>query len=38
MSKRNHDVPDELLSSLLANCRKHEDLIGVPGLSCWSSP
>ena len=26
MSKRNHDVPDELLSSLLANYKKPEVL------------
>ena len=32
MSKRNHDVPDELLSSLLANYKKPEDLIGENGL------
>ena len=32
MSKRNHEVPDELLSSLLANYKKPEDLIGENGL------
>lgn len=32
MSKRTHDVSDELLSSLLANYKKPEDLIGENGL------
>jgi len=32
MSKRNHEVPDELLSNLLANYKKPEDLIGENGL------
>ena len=32
MNKRTHDVPDELLSSLLANYKKPEDLIGQNGL------
>src|SRR5688572_9681973 len=32
MSPRKHEVPDELLSSLLANCQKPEDLIGENGL------
>ena len=32
MSPRKHDVPDELLSSLLANYQKPEDLVGENGL------
>ena len=32
MSKRNHEMPDELLSRLLANYKKPEDLIGENGL------
>ena len=32
MNKRNHDVSDELVSSLLANYKKPEDLIGENGL------
>ena len=32
MSPRKHEVPDELLSSLLANYKKPEDLIGENGL------
>ena len=32
MNKRNHDVFDELVSSLLANYKKPEDLIGENGL------
>ena len=32
MSPRKHEVPDELLSSLLANYQKPEDLIGENGL------
>ena len=32
MSPRKHDVPDELLSSLLANYKEPEDLIGENGL------
>ena len=32
MSPRKHDVPDELLSRLLANYQKPEDLIGENGL------
>ena len=32
MSSRKHEVPDELLSSLLANYKKPEDLIGENGL------
>jgi len=32
MSPRKHEVPDELLSSLLANYQKSEDLIGENGL------
>ena len=32
MTPRKHDVPDELLSSLLANYKKPEDLIGENGL------
>lgn len=32
MSTRKHEVPDELLSSLLANYKKPEDLIGENGL------
>ena len=32
MNKRKHEVPDELLSRLLANYKKPEDLIGENGL------
>ena len=32
MSQRKHEVPDDLLSSLLANYKKPEDLIGENGL------
>lgn len=32
MSPRKHEVPDELLSSLLANYQKPEDLVGENGL------
>ncbi len=32
MSKKKHDVPEELLASLLANYQKPEDLIGEEGL------
>jgi len=32
MSSKNHDVPDALLDSLLANYQKPEDLIGENGL------
>ncbi len=32
MSKKKHDVPEELLASLLANYKKPEDLIGEDGL------
>ncbi len=32
MSPRKHEVPDELLSSLLANYQKPDDLIGESGL------
>ena len=32
MTHRKHDVPDELLNSLLANYKKPEDLIGEKGL------
>ena len=32
MSRRKHDVPDELPSHLLANYQKPEDLIGENGL------
>lgn len=32
MSPRKHQVPDELLSSLLANYKKPEDLIGENGV------
>lgn len=32
MSNRKHDVPEELLSSLLANYKKPEDLVGENGL------
>ena len=32
MSKKKHDVPEELLSGLLANYQKPEDLIGEDGL------
>jgi putative transposase len=32
MSKKKHDVPEELLSGLLANYKKPEDLIGEDGL------
>ncbi|KKY04284.1 IS256 family transposase, partial [Xanthomonas phaseoli] len=32
MSPRTHEVPDELLSSLLVNYTKPEDLIGENGL------
>jgi transposase-like protein len=32
MTIRKHEVPDELLSGLLANYRKPEDLIGENGL------
>ncbi|SON75492.1 hypothetical protein XAP412_1090004 [Xanthomonas phaseoli pv. phaseoli] len=32
MSPRTHEVPDELLSSLLLNYTKPEDLIGENGL------
>ena len=32
MSTKKHDVPDELLSGLLANYKKPEDLIGENGL------
>ena len=42
MNTKKHDVPEELLSGLLANYQKPEDLIGENGLlkqltSCWSS-
>ena len=43
MSTKKHEVPEELLSGLLANYKKPEDLIGENGLlkqltnSCWSS-
>jgi len=32
MSSKNHNVPDALLDSLLANYQKPEDLIGENGL------
>jgi len=32
MSTKKHDVPEELLSDLLANYKKPEDLIGENGL------
>ena len=32
MTPTKHDVPEELLSSLLANYKKPEDLIGENGL------
>ena len=32
MSTKKHDVPEELLSGLLANYKKSEDLIGENGL------
>ena len=32
MSTKKHDVPEELLSGLLANYKKPEDLIGENGL------
>ena len=32
MSKKKHDVPEELLAGLLANYKKPEDLIGEDGL------
>ena len=32
MNKRKHEVSDELLSSLMANYKKPEDLIGENGL------
>ena len=32
MSKKKHDVPEELLAGLLANYKKPEDLIGEEGL------
>src|SRR5574343_253955 len=32
MSSKKHDVPEALLTSLLANCQKPEDLIGENGL------
>ena len=33
MSSKKHDVPEALLTSLLANYQKPEDLIGENGLS-----
>ena len=32
MSTKKHDIPEELLSALLANYKKPEDLIGENGL------
>ena len=37
MSPRKHEVPDELLSSLLPNYQKPEDLIGENGLAVAST-
>ncbi|WP_372354156.1 hypothetical protein ACCQ00_22170 (plasmid) [Xanthomonas sp. NCPPB 3761] len=38
MSPRTHEVPDELLSSLLVNYTKPEDLIGENGLLKGNPP
>jgi hypothetical protein len=37
MSTKKHDVPEELLSGLLANYKKPEDLIGEKPMLAWGA-